>query len=248
MVDPKKEYELLMRYLQNGAAKRNSVTIPEPTYEDDWPPASQPTPEKTKVSHPVTEAPKTVTHLSFKLPHISWPAWKLPPFWKRIRIAIALGAILILVITTWKAYTFFTLTPESIYTKIYVPYTVTGNAQAVVPNSIEQYYREGNFVAATLKAKKQKKLSDKEQLLAGLAYLQRDDYTGAIKKLEPAANNFKSPYRQQAEYYLALAYLKNEDFDRCIVRMEHIAYTPSHLYHDAISKSTISDIKILKWK
>jgi outer membrane protein assembly factor BamD (BamD/ComL family) len=103
-------------------------------------------------------------------------------------------------------------------------------------------------VAVTLQSKKQPLLTDNDKLLTGLAYLQREDYTAAIKKLEPLANNFKSPYRQQAEFYLALTYLKNEDYDRCIVRMEHIAYTPSHPYHKYIPGSTIQDIKMLKWK
>src|SRR5206468_5069573 len=115
-------------------------------------------------------------------------------------------------------------------------------------NSIAYYYNTGNYVAATLKAKKQKLVSDEEKLLTGLAYLHRDDYSAAIKWLEPLSNNFKSPCRQDAEFYVALTYLKNEDFDHCIEKMEHIAYTPSHPYHDKISKSIISDIKVLKWK
>jgi tetratricopeptide (TPR) repeat protein len=113
---------------------------------------------------------------------------------------------------------------------------------------MEQYYAGGNYIAVTLQSKKQAWLSDREQLLTGLAYLHREDYSRAIKRLEPAANNFKNPYRRQAEFYVALAYLKNEDYDRSIQRLEQITFTPAHPYRSRISKSTISDIKLLKWK
>jgi tetratricopeptide (TPR) repeat protein len=132
------------------------------------------------------------------------------------------------------------------FANLYTPF-----AASTVPvgkNSIEQYYAGENYVAVTLQSKKQSLLSDREQLLTGLAYLHRGDYIKAIKWLEPAANNFKSPYRQQAEFYLALTYLKNEDYDRSIERMERIAYTPAHPYHDRITPSVISDLKMLKWK
>ena len=131
------------------------------------------------------------------------------------------------------------------YDRLYVPFATEASA---AKNSIAHYYATGNYVAATLQAKKKGPLSDAEKLLAGLSYLKRSDYTNAIKWLEPLSNNFKSPYRQQAEFYVALTFLKNEDYDHCIEKMEHIAYTPSHLYHDRITKDIISDVKMLKWK
>lgn len=249
MVNPKKDYELLMRYLQGAATKRDSATLPEQTYTEDWHPTADPVPTKSTKAPVSTKRTKNFQLPVFKMPKIALPQWHSLPLWRRVRIATAVCAFAIMLFFTWKAYNFFTLTPESIYNKIYVPYeSKVAGSGAVVPNSIEHYYLDGNYVAATLKAKKQKQLSDKEKMLAGLSYLQREDYSAAIKWLEPAANNFKSPYRQQAEYYLALAYLKNEDFDRCIVRMEHIAYTPSNPYHSTISRSIISDVKMLKWK
>ena len=75
-----------------------------------------------------------------------------------------------------------------------------------------------------------------------------DEPGEAIKWLEPLSNNFKSPYRQQAEYYLALTYLKNEDYDRSIQTLEHIRNSPGHPFQSRISKRTISDIQMLKWK
>jgi hypothetical protein len=113
---------------------------------------------------------------------------------------------------------------------------------------VENYYIQGNYIAVTLLSKKGRALTDRETLLTGLAYLHRNDYTNAIKWLEPASNNFKSTYRRPADYYLALTYLINEDYDRCIERMEHIATDPAHPYRHKITEDTIDDVKVLKWK
>jgi hypothetical protein len=247
MVDPKKDYEQLMRYLQEGAQKRKPVTAPEQTYTD----AEWQLPASATVASPSPAVKRAAPKpFAVKRPfQFHWPKWKLVSIHKKTRIAIAAVASLILLVLLWKAYTFYQLSPDTIYNDVYVPFNAA-DAGANTPgkNSIAQYYTASNYVAATLQAKKQKQLSDGEKLLAGLSYLQREDFSSAIKWLEPLSNNFKSPYRQQAEFYVALTYLKNEDYDHCIEKMEHIAYAPTHVYHDRISKSLISDIKMLKWK
>lgn len=232
-----------MRYLQGDAIKREPAAVPEQTYPDDWKPAQAPS-QKIYSEKEILPAPSVSLR---KKQHLRWPIKRLS-FFKNMRIAIAVFALVVLLFAFWKGYVFYKLTPESIFTKTYVPFVNANKSRQAEKNSIGYYYETGNYVAATMQSKKQLQLSDKEKLLTGLAYLHRDDYSAAIKKLEPVSNNFKSPYRQQAEYYLALAYLKNEDYDRCIEKMELIAYTPSHPYHNQISEATISDIKMLKWK
>src|SRR5215217_6486443 len=112
MEDPKKDYELLMRYLQGGS-KRNAATVPEHTFNEDWHPPQKTEPEASDVSQVKWDTLKTALRSRFKIPHVSWPEWKAIPLWKRIRLAIAALALLILLVITWKAYTFFSLTPET---------------------------------------------------------------------------------------------------------------------------------------
>jgi len=245
MVDPKKEYELLMRYLQGGAQKREPASMPDPVDTDEWKP-SAPAANTTQSFETIAPAPQRSTPKKFSF---HWPKWQPITFKKGMRIAVGALSILLLSLLVWKGYTFYQLSPDTIFNQLYVPFSVTPvNNDAAFKNTIAQYYASGNYIAATLQAKKQKQLSDSEKLLTGLSYMQREDYPKAIKWLEPLSNNFKSACRQQAEFYVALTYLKNEDYDHCIERMEHIVYTPTHLYHDRISKGIISDIKMLKWK
>jgi tetratricopeptide (TPR) repeat protein len=255
MVDPKKDYELLMRYLQRGAAKREPA---EQSYAQEWKPEPQPASVVTEPAlHPIEHAAHSRRSVFLRKPTFTWPNWKLNwPNWKPLtfhraaRIAIAVLSGVLLLALLWNIIYFFRLSPDSIFDKLYVPFTLTTTnaASPAAKQSIPEFYASGNYVAVALQSKKQKQLSYQEQLLTGLAYMHRSEYTKAIKWLEPLSKNFKSPYRQQAEYYLALTYLKNEDYDRSIEKLEHIFYTPSHPYQAYISENIISDIKMLKWK
>jgi hypothetical protein len=250
MVDPKKEYEILMHYLQGGALPRDPLRPAEPSYTEDWRPASAP--QATTASMPYSDNPLTVVPARSEraTPGAGW----LPRLKEKAqaasrpaRILTAALSLILLLIFAWKGYRFYQLSPQTMFKELYVPFAVSGSPQPNL-NTVENYYAQGNYIAVTLLSKKGRPLNDREKLLTGLAYLKRHDYTNSIKWLEPAANNFKSPYRRQAEYYLALTYLINEDYDRCIERMEHIASDPAHPYSHLITEDTIDDVKVLKWK
>lgn len=253
MIDPKKDYELLMRYLQGDALKPKPETIREQPYNADWQaPPQQPlqplTPpfQSQKRKKPLSASLRTLQKKADQYLQKLKPARPLPS----MRITTAVFAVLVLLLLFWKGYALYQLSPDELFEKMYIPFepAKTSNTRPVAKHGIEQYYTAGNYVAATMQSKKQQQLTEREKLLTGLAYLHRQDYSKAIKWLEPASNNFKSPYRQTAQFYLALTYLKNEDYDRSIETMEQIAYTPTHPYHNRISKGIIRDVKMLKWR
>jgi tetratricopeptide (TPR) repeat protein len=237
-----------MRYLQRGGVTKHERA--EQPYAPEWQPDPQPASVVAEPAlHPAEHA-ATSPHFPFlKKPVLTWPKWKPLSVFRAARITIAVLSAVLLLALLWNGYYFYRLSPDFIFNKLYVPLTITNNkAMPAAKTPILHYYTTDNYVAVTLQSKKQKQLSDQEQLLTGLAYLHREDYTKAIKWLEPLSNNFKSPYRQRAEYYLALTFLKNEDYDRCIEKLEHIFHTPSHPYQAFVSERIIDDIKMLKWK
>lgn len=248
MVDPKKEYELLMRYLQGGAIKHEPAGAAGPEFKEEWTAAPQPLQSAT-VIYPKQNLNQPVAHAipyKVRVPSVKIKRLKPLSLNAKVRIGIAVFALALLSYLLWKGFEFYRLSVDSIYNKTYVPF-VSGETPAQ-NNSVEYYYAQKNYVAVTLLSKKQQQLSYKENLLTGLAYLHRDNYTKAIQWLEPISVNYKSPYRLQAEFYLALAYLKNEDYDRSLERMEHISLNPVHPYYNRISDQLKSDVKMLKWK
>jgi tetratricopeptide (TPR) repeat protein len=244
MVDPKKEYEILMRYLQGGALQRQPAEAPEPAFQDTRPDVPPQAPISRAV---VTEKKRTPTLPRLRnIPRFSRPRWPALSAVRPFRLVTAVLAVVVLLFLLWKGYYLYQLSADKLFSQMYVPLSL--GTTPPESNSIEYYYRTGNFVAVTLKSKRQPQFSHREQLLAGLAYLHREDYLKAIKWLEPAANNFKSPYRRYAEFYLALTYLKNEDYDNSITWLERIEHTPGHPFASRIPAHMIQDIKMLKWK
>jgi tetratricopeptide (TPR) repeat protein len=244
MVDPKKEYEILMRYLQGGALQRQPAEASEPAFQDTRPEVPPQAPVARAV---VTEKKRTSTLPRLRnLPRLSLPQLPSLSAVRPFRLATAVLAVVVLLFLLQKGYHLYQLSADKLFNQLYVPIGL--GATPPESNSIEYYYKTGNFVAVTLKSNRQPQFSHREQLLAGLAYLHRGDYLKAIKWLEPAANNFKSPYRRYAEFYLALTYLKNEDYDNSITWLERIEHTPGHPFANRISARTVRDIKMLKWK
>ena len=103
----------------------------------------------------------------------------------------------------------------------------------------------------TVFANQGKLYSDHDRLLAGLAFLELNNPAKAIphlKKILSGNKNAKSQVVQSAEYYLSLAYLRNQDYDLALELMEKINSDPSHLYHQNITARLIRKVKMLKWK
>ncbi|MBD0333059.1 MAG: tetratricopeptide repeat protein, partial [Chitinophagaceae bacterium] len=101
--------------------------------------------------------------------------------------------------------------------------------------------------SAVVQFSKNKILTDEDKLLIGISYLQLNNLSSAISVLAPITvreNNFK----QDAEYYLALAYLKNEDYDKALDLMQAIKSNPQHVYHQKFSDKFIRKVRMLKWK
>jgi hypothetical protein len=54
--------------------------------------------------------------------------------------------------------------------------------------------------------------------------------------------------KDAAEYYLALAYLKNNDYDQSIELMNAIHANSTHFYTKKFSRKYINRVKRLKWR
>jgi len=169
---------------------------------------------------------------------------------KVVRYAVAIAASVLFVIAGVQGYRFYQLSPEALYKESFVPYHLLnhrGEAAAAV-SKIEAFYREQNLDSVIRTAKKQVILSDKEALLTGLAYMQAGDAFWAIKPLKTLSQNSSSPYRQDGDFYLALAYLKNRDYDYALTVMQRIKSEKNHLYKNQFSDDIIGKVQMLKWR
>ena len=62
------------------------------------------------------------------------------------------------------------------------------------------------------------------------------------------STNADKETKDGAEYYLALAHLRNRDFDESIELMTKVHDDPNHMYHERFSSKYIKKVKMVKWR
>jgi len=166
-----------------------------------------------------------------------------------IRYSVAVAAAIVLIVGSFLAYKFYTLSPNKVFASRYQSYeliTTRGNDKSDKP--IEKAYREKNYQEVKRIHKTGEDNSVKAEFLNGMASLETSDQSGAIRSFNEVLTLNKQSAKpvmdDEAEYYLALAYLKNRDYDLSLALLEKIRDEKDHLYH---SKVTTKFIRQLKW-
>lgn len=173
---------------------------------------------------------------------------RILPMRKIIRRSMVVAASALLIFIAIQGYHFYQLSPEALYRQSYIAYNVSATrGENIQVSQIEKFYAEKNYGSVTRLAKAETNLSDRERFLTGLSFLEMNDPGSAIVWFK-TLNNQNNPYKQDAEFYLSLAYLLNKDYDHAVPLMQNISNDTAHIYHDRFSKKFIRNVKMLKWK
>ncbi len=167
---------------------------------------------------------------------------------KILRYTMAFIASICLVVAVVFTYKFLQLTPDKLYKEAFVDYHLphADKSGTMENKQIENYYHLKNYKAIIKESKKKRLPNDKIFLLIGISYLQTNDAFNAIaalRQIHPSGNHY-----QDAQYYLSLAYLKNNDYDQALGLMHQIKNNEKHIYHNHFSQFYLNSIRMLKWK
>lgn len=168
-----------------------------------------------------------------------------------IRYCVAAIAGLLLIYICIEIYKFYRLSPERLYSENYTAYELTPTRNDTMGSKIEKAYYEKKY-ADVIRINKNSVLSVKDIFLTGMSYLETNDLSKAISNFQvviaDVRNDTTSALKDTAEYYLALAYLKNNDYDLAIDLMSSIHNDPSHQYKEKFNNKYIDRVKRLKWR
>jgi len=170
-----------------------------------------------------------------------------------VRYCVAVAASALLIFVCIVGFNFYRLSSSRLFTEKYSVYelTTTHSENDSTESKIEKAYRENNY-AEVIRIHKNSVLSVKDIFLTGMAYLETNDLSKAISSYQVVLADVKSDktnlLKDVAEYYLALAYLKNNDHDQAIELMNRIHDNSSHQYKSKFSRKYINKIKRLKWR
>ena len=173
------------------------------------------------------------------------PKTKLVPFNKTIRYTLAVAASLLVLFIGVKLFQAAQLTPAKLYNEAFVDFNTAvtrGSNNAL--SETEKNYRDKDY-EAVVNASRSVNLHPKDSLLIGLSYLHINRTAEAIGFFNGLASS-DNAYKQDAEFYLSLSYLRNRQYDNALALIEKIRNNPAHLYHEQFSNDFMEKLK--KWK
>lgn len=172
------------------------------------------------------------------------PKAKVVSFGKTLRYTLAIAASVAVLLIGVKFYQAAQLSPDRLYNESFVDFNVSSSRGVEGRLSpIENLYGQKKY-EAVLSAVRSLNGNAKDSLLIGLSYLQTNrpgQAIGFLQNLSSSAND----YQPDAEFYLALSYLKNKAYGKAAPLMEKIRANPSHLYHEQLSDDVVAKVKKL---
>jgi tetratricopeptide (TPR) repeat protein len=170
---------------------------------------------------------------------------KVVPMKKIIRYSLAVAASVIVILVGVNLFTSSSLSSEKLYNEAFVDFDASGVRGKTTETSISKLYQEHKY-ENVVKQSQLGQLAPADTLLVGLSYLKTN-------KNDEAINSFKSvsaqnPLKQDAEFYLALAYLKSKNYNEALSLMENIRSNSTHIYHNQFSDEYIDKVKKLSVK
>ena len=171
-----------------------------------------------------------------------------------IRYSIAVAASVVLIVGGIAGYNFYDLSSNKVFASNYHSYELNtvrdGDSTQVSP--VEKAYREKDYKGTVALISQQRSPSVKETFLAGMSNMELGNNAKAIEELkkviagsEDAKNNL---FKDQAEYYLALTYIRDKDYDFALDMLRSIKENPGHLYNKKVTGKLIRQVKMLKWR
>jgi len=170
-----------------------------------------------------------------------------------VRYSVAAAASVLLIFVCIVGFNFYRLSSDKLFAEKYSAYespTIRIENDST-ESKIEKAYREKNF-AEVIKLNANSVLSVKDIFLTAMSFLETNDPSRAISNFQVVIADVKddknSALKDATEYYLALAYLKNNDYDQAMELMNTIRDNSSHQYKSKFSRKYINKIKRLKWR
>lgn len=166
---------------------------------------------------------------------------------RMVRITMAIAASILIVFIGIRLYLSSQVSAETLYEDAFVDFQVSvsrGSAQDF--STIEKAYQAKNY-NGVVQSIRSTRLDSKDSLLVGLSYLHVQTPAQAISILQRLASA-DNDFRQDAEFYLALAYLKNKEQEKALPLVEKISGNPMHLYYERFDNEFFEKLKKLSAK
>jgi tetratricopeptide (TPR) repeat protein len=150
------------------------------------------------------------------------------------------AAVFCLLLGAFAGYLYQKATPQKLFSENYRPYErqiLRGESKY---SSLKDNYSNGDMDSVILEFNSSKSLVPEDYLLAGIAFLEKKQPQKAIATFRQMIQNnldTKSDFfEEDAEYYLAMSYLDNQEPEKAMPYFEKIQADKDNRYHDTIDE------------
>ncbi len=179
------------------------------------------------------------------------PVRKISSRKKIVRYSIAVAACALLVVAGITLFGSRTVSADKVFASNYHSYelSITRDAGKELTPA-EKAYSEKNYREVLRIHDAGEDKTAKGEFLCGAASLELENNSMAIKCFNEVLDINKQSaslmLQDETEYYLALSYLRNKDYDLALDLMRKIKDNPDHLYQEKVTGKLIRQVKMLK--
>jgi tetratricopeptide (TPR) repeat protein len=167
-----------------------------------------------------------------------------------IKWVMSIAATIVVILSVWFFTNTSTVSSSALYAEIYQPYSVNtdrSNIVEIVPHNMIQEFKDKNYAAVIKTYQGLVVTNNREKFLTAIAYQETGAITEAINLLNQLLLFNKQQnnrlYNDEAEFYLALNYLKIQKTAEAIPLFQKIYDDPGHTFHERITKTTMRNLK-----
>jgi tetratricopeptide (TPR) repeat protein len=168
------------------------------------------------------------------------------------KTVVRVAAVLILLLGVSIFYKYNTVSNTSVYQQYFTDYNLNTSRGASLPDAMDEAYRSQNWSGVIAAFNQASEKTNKSYFLAGMADMKMQKFSDAVSRFEYIlATNAKSGgtyFQDEAEYYLALAYLMNRETAKAVSLLDKIGADSSQRYYPLVRQRSSTDLKIIELK
>ena len=169
-----------------------------------------------------------------------------------MRNVYKVAACLLFLVIAAAGYKYISTSATQVYKESFIPYTLGTSRGSNALNEIEQAYRNKNWKQVLTAFDNAAQKDNKTLFLAGMANMQLQQYAAAGKLFQQVlvhnAQAGDDYFQDEAQYYLAMSYLANNQTKEAITILQQIRTNKNHLYNRQASQISSADLRILAFK
>jgi hypothetical protein len=168
------------------------------------------------------------------------------------KTSLRIAAVLIFLAGMTFLYKYITVSSQSLYDKQFTAYELSNTRGQADTNTLEEAYENKNWREVGRIYQNETVISNKSAFLAGMAEMQQNQIPQAVSVFENLLARMKTTrddsFKEETQYYLLLAYLKNNEVNKSLEMINVIKADPNHTYYPMVSRLSTIDLKIIELK